>query len=124
MLRTIDGKSFLIGGLLVLVAVCAMAMTGAHLMDGQYNGRFTMVVYPVQDGGTNVAVCGGLMQGGAKVIGREGIKYPLPSLYILDTATGQVWAPSYPNIETFYASKLEGYAPEDEPMIDPNLPQP
>ena len=125
MLHSIDGKSLLIGGLLVAVAVCAMAMTGAPWMNGEHNGRFTMIVYPVQDGGTNAVVAGGAIMGGHGAVIRDGsILYPLPSLYILDTATGQVWTPSYPNVETFYAPKLEGYAPEDEPIIDPNAPQP
>ena len=121
MWRSIDGKSLLIGGLLVAVAVCAMAMTGAPWMDGEHNGRFTMIVYPVPDGGSNVAIAGGGIMGAQGAVMRDGaMLYPLPSLYILDTATGQVWTPSYPNVETFYAPKLEGYAPEDESIIDPN----
>ena len=125
MLHSIDGKSLLIGGLLVAVVVCAMAMTGAPWMDGDRNGRFTMIVYPVQEGGTNVAVAGGAVMNAHGAVIRDGsVLYPLPSLYILDTATGQVWTPGYPNIEAFYAPKLEGYAPEDEPIIDPNAPQP
>jgi hypothetical protein len=124
MLRTIDGKSLLIGGLLVAVAVCAMATTAAPWMNGEHNGRFTMIVYPVPDGGNNVAIVGGVGRGGNGAITRDGgILYPLPSLYILDTATGQVWTPSYPNIETFYAPKLEALAPGEEP-VDPNQPQP
>ena len=113
--RSVDGKSFLIGGLVVLVAVCAMAMTGVHLMDGQYNGRFAMVVYPAADGGSNVAVVSGAMMGDVEAISGGTIVYPLPSLYILDTATGQVWTPSYPDIETFYASKLEGHGVPEGP---------
>ena len=92
MLRTIDGKSLLIGGLLVAVAVCAMG--ALPLLHGEYNGRFTLVA------GT----------------GNE---------YVLDTATGQVWA-YLSNTQVFYAPKIEGYAPEEEPMQypDPNRPQP
>jgi len=41
MLHSIEGKSFLIGGLLVLVAVCAMG--GLPLIHGSYNGRFSLV---------------------------------------------------------------------------------
>lgn len=106
MLRSIDGKSLLIGSLLVAVAVCTTAMTGVNFMDGQYNGRFTMVVYPAQSGGSNVAVASGGIRGGAEAISGGAVTYPLPSLYILDTATGQVWTPSYPDIETFYAPKI------------------
>jgi len=43
MLRSIDGKSLVIGGLLVLVAICAMAMTGAPWIGPEYSGRFTLV---------------------------------------------------------------------------------
>jgi hypothetical protein len=124
MSRSIDGKSLLIGGLLVLVAVCAMAMTAAPRMDGEHNGRFVMIVYPEQSGGSNVGVISsGLVLGGhsSSVIDNGSIVYPLPSLYILDTATGQVWTPTYPDIQTFYAPKLEGYAPDEEP-IEPNWP--
>jgi hypothetical protein len=61
MVRSIEGKSLLIGGLLVLVAVCAMG--GVGLMDGQYNGRFSLVTHDKDYG----------------------------SVYVIDTLTGQVW---------------------------------
>jgi hypothetical protein len=120
MARSIDGKSLLIGGLLVLVAVCAMAMTAAPRMDGEHNGRFTMIVYPALDGGSNIAISDGAILGGSKDVAFDGgaLVYPLSSLYILDTATGQVWTPSYPDIKTFYAPKLEGYAPLEP--VEPN----
>ena len=112
MLRSVDGKSFLIGVLVVLVAMCAMAMTGVHLMDGQYNGRFTMIINPTQNDVRDIIITDPV----------EGaVFYPGNSnVYILDTATGQVWTPEHPDIKTFYAPKLEGYAPEDESIIDPN----
>jgi hypothetical protein len=94
MLRSIEGKSFLIGGLLVLVAVCAMAMTGAPRMRGQYNGRFSLVTHDKDNG----------------------------SVYVVDTLTGQVWERHYSNDDAFYASKLEGYGPEEP--VDPNAEQP
>jgi hypothetical protein len=104
MARFIDGKSLSIGGLVVLAAVCAMAMTAAPRMKGEHNGRFAMIVYPAQEGRSNVAVAGGIVSGDGHggVIDNGSIVYPLPSLYILDTATGQVWTPAYPNVETFY----------------------
>jgi hypothetical protein len=89
MVRSIDGKSFLIGGLLVLVAVCAMG--GVYLMDGQYNGRFSLVTHDKDYG----------------------------SVYVIDTATGQVWER---DDDAFYASKLEGHGPEEP--VDPNAEQP
>jgi hypothetical protein len=46
MWRSIDGKSLLIGGLLVLMVVCAMG--GATIVDPQYYGRFSLVA---QEGG-------------------------------------------------------------------------
>jgi len=92
MLRSIDGKSFLIGGLLVLVAVCAMG--GVYLMDGQYNGRFSLVTHDKDNG----------------------------SVYVVDTLTGQVWERHYSNDDAFYASKLEGHGPEEP--VDPNAEQP
>jgi hypothetical protein len=95
MLRSIDGRSLLIGGLLVAVAVCVMG--GAPVMSPEFHGRFAMTGYDTAYGGA--------------------------SIYILDTATGQLWSQSHTNTETFYAPKLEGYAPEEEP-IDPNWPQP
>ncbi len=41
MLRSIDGKSLLIGGLLVLVVVCAMG--GVPMISPEFNGRFELV---------------------------------------------------------------------------------
>ena len=61
MKRSIDAKSFLIGGLLVLVAVCAMG--GLPLMHGEYNGRFSLVTHDKDYG----------------------------SVYVIDTLSGQVW---------------------------------
>jgi hypothetical protein len=95
MLRSIDGKSLLIGGLLVLVGVCAMG--GAPIMSPESQGRFTMTGYDTAYGGATI--------------------------YILDTATGQLWSQNNTNSRTFYAPKLEGYAPEEEP-VEPNWPQP
>jgi|GEM_PF-2373727 len=80
MLRSIDGKSFLIGGLLVLAAVSAMG--GVSLMDGQYNGRFSLVAQDTDHGG----------------------------VYVIDTITGQVWVRDYQGGRTFYALNLEGTA--------------
>jgi hypothetical protein len=118
MLRTIDGKSLLIGGLLVAVAVCAMAMTGAPWMNGEHNGRFAMII----NNGTQSG------RGAVIINGPDGaVMYPSSSdVYILDTATGQVWTPDFPDIRTFYAPKLEGYAPMDDPTVgvDPNVPLP
>ncbi|RPJ33352.1 MAG: hypothetical protein EHM35_10620, partial [Planctomycetaceae bacterium] len=56
MLRSIDGKSLLIGGLLVAVAVCAMAMTGAPWMNGEHNGRFRMIINPTQSDRRDIIV--------------------------------------------------------------------
>jgi len=115
MLHGIDGKSLLIGGLLVLVAVCAMAMTGSPWMRAEYNGRFTMIVNPTQSDRRDVIITDPDV--GAVI-------YPGNSnVYILDTATGQVWTPDHPDIKTFYAPKLDGYAPEEE-VVEPNYPQP
>jgi hypothetical protein len=61
MMRSINGKSFVIGGLLVLVAVCAMGQL--PLMHGEYNGRFALVAHDKDNG----------------------------SVYVVDTLSGQVW---------------------------------
>jgi hypothetical protein len=112
MRHSIDAKSLLIGGLLVLVAVCAMAMTAAPPMDGEHNGRFAMIVNnAAQNGRTDVIIT---EPGGAVLYSGTS------DVYILDTATGQVWTPRYPDLQTFYAPKLEGYAPEEP--IEPNWP--
>jgi len=94
MLRSIDGKSLLIGGLLVAVAVCAMG--GLPLINGEHNGRFTMTGYATEFGGSVV--------------------------YILDTATGQAWALNHVESKVFYAPKLEWYDPYRP--ADPNYIQP
>ena len=85
MLRSIDGKSLLIGGLLVLVAVCAMG--GASIMDGQYNGRFSLVAQDTDYGG----------------------------VYVINTVTGQVWVRDYQGGRTFHPLELEGYGNAEEP---------
>jgi hypothetical protein len=91
-LRAIDGKSFLIGGLLVVVAMCAMG--GVPLMDGQYNGRFSLVAHDTAYGG----------------------------VYVIDTVTGQVWVREAQGGRTLHALELEGYAHEGP--AEPNNPQP
>ena len=95
MFRSIDGKSVLIGGLLVLVAVCGMG--AVPLISGEFSGRFSLVAHNVDHGG----------------------------VYVIDTVTGQVWEQQnniFPN--PFYAPKLGGgYAPEEEPM-EPNWTEP
>ena len=94
MFRSIDGKSLLIGGLLVAVVVCAMG--DAPIMDPQYHGRFSMTAKDTSGG----------------------------DVYILDTATGQVWSRDHMYFNVFCAPKLEGYAPIEEPMPhpEPNWP--
>jgi len=88
-----------------------MAMTGVHLMDGQYNGRFTMIINPTQNDVRDVIIT-------EPDVGA--VFYPGNSnVYILDTATGQVWTPEHPDIKTFYASKLEGPSLAQEP-VEPN----
>ncbi|MBN1509636.1 MAG: hypothetical protein JW955_22505 [Sedimentisphaerales bacterium] len=90
MFRSVDLKSLLIGGLLVVAVVCAMG--GAPMMNPEFHGRFTLVAHN-KDGG---------------------------SVYVLDTATGQVWQRQtnvIPN--SFFDPKLEGYAPVEQP-VDPN----
>ncbi len=95
MLRSIDGKSLLIGGLLVLVVVCAMG--GLPAVNGESNGRFAMVTHDKDYGG----------------------------VYVIDTATGQVWQQtdqmSMPR--AFYPASLEQDV-FHWPTVDPNEPQP
>jgi hypothetical protein len=93
MVRRIDLKSLLIGSLLVVAVVCAMG--GAPQMDGEHNGRFSMVGYDTAYGGA--------------------------AIYILDTATGQLWAQGATDPTLFYAPKLEPYAPVEVPA-EPNWP--
>ena len=91
MWRSIDGRSLLIGGLPVLVVVCAMG--GLPAGDGESNGRFSLVA---QDSG---------------------------HVYVIDTATGQVWqqADQRHMPQAFYPASLEADVCQ-MPPVEPNWP--
>ncbi len=94
MLRSIDGKSLLIGGLLVAVAVCVMG--GAPVLGPESNGRFMLVTHDKDYGG----------------------------VYVIDTATGQVWQQTNQSDmpDAFYPASLEEDIFR-RPTVDPNAPQ-
>jgi hypothetical protein len=86
MSKSFDFKSFVIGGLLVLVVLCAMG--AVPFMDHTYYGRFTIVTVASENWGIYSRV--------------------------LDTATGQVWMEQPQVIDfEFRAPKLEGLAPAE-----------
>lgn len=85
MAKSIDLKSVLIGGLLVLSVICVLG-AAPQLLSPDADGRFTIALSDTPNG----------------------------EVYVLDTVTGQVW-PKYFDGRTnaFYAPKLQ--APSEEP---------
>ncbi len=91
MWKSMNLKSLLIGGITAVLVMCAMGdrpTTPTSVISPEMHGRFTITV----------------------VSGAHGTVHP----YVLDTATGEVWAPVRPGIGgEFYRPKLLPGEPND-----------